>query len=193
MFGVTFFRIIAIIILGTERSGTMELIKISRNALKVTLSREDMELYDIEFDTLDYKNSETRRVIWSILDEAKRSLGFEVSRDSLYIQAFRSKCGGCELFVSKGLKEESEIALFKFTSSESLIQGCARVDNCGYTESSKVYVGEKNEFYLELCATDKDYIYLDELAVRLQYNRGFLAEHTKLICENAVKTMAMLK
>lgn len=193
MFGVTFFRIIAIIILGTERSGTMELIKISRNALKVTLSREDMELYDIEFDMLDYKNIETKRVIWSILDEAKRSLGFEVARDSLYIQAFRSKCGGCELFVSKGLNEESKIALFKFSSSESLIQGCARIDNCGYTESSKVYIGEKNEFYLELCATDEDYIYLDELAVRLQYNQGFLAEHTKLICENAVKTMAMLK
>lgn len=171
----------------------MELIKISHNALKVTLSREDMELYDIEFDMLDYKNNETKRVIWSILDEAKRSLGFEVARDSLYIQAFRSKCGGCELFVSKETHDTPRIALFKFSSSESLIKGCARIENCGYTKESRVYLGEENEFYLELYAKEEDYIYLDELAVRLRYNQGFLNEHTKLLCDNAVKTMAMLR
>ena len=193
MFAVTFFRIFAIMILDTERSGTMELIKISQSALKVTLSREDMELYDIEFDMLDYKNSETKRVIWSILDEAKRSLGFEVTRDSLYIQAFRSKCGGCELFVSKETRTEPCISIFKFSSSESLIKGCARIENCGYTSSSRVYLGEENDFYLELHAKDDEYIYLDELAVRLRYNQGFLDEHTRLLCDNAVKTMAMLK
>lgn len=171
----------------------MELVKISQSALKVTLSREDMEIYDIEFDMLDYKNSETKRVIWSILDEAKRSLGFEVARDSLYIQAFRSKCGGCELFVSKEAREKPVITLFKFASSESLINGCARIENCGYTDSSKVYLGEENEYYLELYAKEDDYIYLDEIAVRLRYNQGFLSEHTRLLCEDAVKTMAMLR
>lgn len=168
--------------------------KIGHNALKVTLSREDMELYDIEFDMLDYANSETRRVIWSILDEAKRSLGFEVARDSLYIQAFRSKCGGCELFVSREERAEpkAKLTLFKFEESENLIRGCKRLENCGYAGESCAYLGECGEYYLELFAADKEYIYLDELSRRLPYSKEFLSEHARPLCDNAVEMLASL-
>ena len=192
MFGVTFFLLSDIMIVSAERSSTMELMRISHNALKVTLSREDMELYDIEFDMLDYNNSETRRVIWSILDEAKHSLGFEVARDSLYIQAFRSRCGGCELFVSKE-ERIAKSALFKFATCESLIQGCARIANCGFKGDSCAYIGDNDSFYLEINAKEGEYIYLDEIALRLPCSKGFLNEHAKLLCESAVETMAKLK
>ncbi|MBQ6892886.1 MAG: adaptor protein MecA [Clostridia bacterium] len=173
----------------------MELMKIGHNALKVTLSREDMELYDLEFDMLDYANSETRRVIWSILDEAKRSLGFEVARDNLYIQAFRSRCGGCELFVSREEKKETlpKQTLFRFKDTESLIKGCARLKNCGFEGKSSAYIGDSDELYLELTAAENDYIYLDEISRRLPYSKEFLSEHTKLLTNSAVVTLAGLR
>lgn len=173
----------------------MELIKIGHDALKVTLSREDMELYDIEFDMLDYRNNETRRVIWSILDEAKRSLGFEVARDSLYIQAFRSKCGGCELFVSREEKrtQKPRLTLFKFQNAADITRGCARLENCGFKGDSRAYLGEGGELYLEISAAENEYIYLDELSRRLPHSEAFLGEHAKLLCEHAVETLAGLR
>ena len=170
----------------------MELMKIGHNALKVTLSKEDMDFYDIEFDMLDYTNVETRRVIWSILDEANRSLGFEFSKDSLYIQAFRSRCGGCELFVSHEEKK-AEPMLFRFDNSENIIIGCARLKNCGFEGKSLAYTGDCGSFYLELHAEDDKYIYLDELSLRLPYSESYLSEHTKLLCDNAVETFAALR
>ena len=141
----------------------MELIKLGDDALRVTLTREDMELYDIEFDMLDYADTKTRRVIWSILDEAKRSLGFEVVRDGLYIQAFRSRCGGCELFVSRDEKSEKPPLLFRFSDSKSVIMASARLKNCGFSEESRLYLGDGGDYYLVLSHTDDKYIFLSEL------------------------------
>ena len=41
----------------------MELIQIGENRLKVMLTEEDMRRYAIEFELLDYGNTETRRAI----------------------------------------------------------------------------------------------------------------------------------
>ncbi len=168
----------------------MELIQISDNALKVSLTREDMEFYDIEFEMLDYENTQTRRAIWNILDEAKRSLGFEAARDSLYIQAYRSKCGGCELFVRReGEKAVKRQFLFEFDSMEMLLYACARLKNCKAGEG-KAYTGDNGKLYLELCGVP---MFLFEIASKCEYADGFLDEHTSLLCENAVHTLAGLR
>ena len=171
----------------------MELIQISDNALKVSLTREDMEYYDIEFEMLDYENTETRRAIWNILDEAKKCLGFEAARDSLYIRAYRSRCGGCELFVRRevsGKKREEHRLLFEFESVELMLVACLRLDNCGYDGQSSAYAGDNGRFYLELT---KEQWSLDEIARRIKYSPWYLNEHTTRICEDAVGVLAKLK
>ena len=66
--------------------------------ISVTLTKKDMTELDITYDELDYANIETRRVIWTILDEAKKLLGKTVSTDNrLLIQASPSADGGCLL------------------------------------------------------------------------------------------------
>ena len=172
----------------------MEFIQIGDNALKVSLTREDMEFYDIEFDMLDYKNSETRRALCNILDEAKRSFGFEASADTLYIEAFRSRCGGCELFVSKDKKENKlkKPRLFKFDSIELLLCGCARLYNCIGNIESSAYSTNSGAFYLVL-QTDDKYDYIKEIAHEVNYLSEYIAEHTSLICHNAVATLGVLK
>ena len=171
----------------------MELLKIGNDALKVTLTREDMELYDIEFDMLDYANAETKRVIQSILEEARRSIGFEVLHDGLYVQAFRSRCGGCELFVTREGKKDALQSLFKFDSANGVIMACARLDNCGFSGKSELHLGNNGDYYLALCANEDEYIFLEEVAIKLPYSKNYLAEHTTLLSSTAVPTMAKLR
>ena len=49
---------------------------ISDEKLKVTLSAVDLERYGIRIEDIDYDTTETRRVFWTILDQAKLETGF---------------------------------------------------------------------------------------------------------------------
>ena len=176
----------------------MELIQIGANALKVTLTKEDMAYYAIEFERLDYENAETRRAIWSILDEAKRTIGFEAARDRLYIQAFRDKDGGCELFVRRADPEKSpssRAALFRFAELRFLLTACAHLQNCGYTDESRAFAGDDGAWYLMLAEKGDTgrFFYLAELGTALPYSEAFLAEHTSPLCEGAVATLSALR
>ena len=96
--------------------------------ISVTLSKADMKDFDITYDELDYSNIETRRVIWTILDEVKKVLGKSVNIDNrLLIQVSPDENGGCHLqftqlnepadYKKKRLimkKEEQPILFFPF-------------------------------------------------------------------------------
>ncbi len=96
--------------------------------ISVTLTKNDMKDFDITYDELDYSNIETRRVIWTILDEVKKVLGKSVNMDNrLLIQVSPEENGGCHLqftqlqetadYKRKRLimkKEEQPILFFPF-------------------------------------------------------------------------------
>ncbi len=66
--------------------------------ISVILTKNDLTELNITYDELDYSNIETRRVIWTILDEAKKVLGKSVNIDNrLLIQVSPSDDGGCFL------------------------------------------------------------------------------------------------
>lgn len=66
--------------------------------ITVALSSEDMRELDITYDEMDYSNIETRRVIWTILDKARLSLGRSVNpEDRLLIEVSPLENGGCIL------------------------------------------------------------------------------------------------
>ena len=167
----------------------MELIHISDDAIKVTLTRADMERYEIAFDALDYKNAKTRRVITKILAEARAKVGFSVDSESLYIQVFSDADGGCELFVRRGEKKKQ---LYAFDSIKLLIFGCARLDGCGFSGESSAYVGDDDRYFL-LLGGGEEYVFLSEIARPCHIQKGFLSEHTKKLCDNAVATLARLR
>lgn len=168
----------------------MELIQIGENALKVTLTRADMEYYDIAFDDLDYANAETRRVLGQILSEAKRAFGFEAARERLYIRAFSDGVGGCELFVRYTPEEIERGALYRFSTVALLLHACARLRSCRFAGESTAYIGEDERYYLAIRGEEPKF--LSELGLRLPFFEGYLAEHTKLLCTNAVETLASL-
>lgn len=79
----------------------MDLIRINDYKLKIMLTPSDMACYDLDAETLDYGQEDTRHALRNILDEAKNRTGFDASGDKIYIQLYPSRGGGCELFVTK--------------------------------------------------------------------------------------------
>ncbi len=123
----------------------MELILVSENKLKIMLSRQDMEHYELSGEEIDYDCTETRRAFWAILDEAKHKTGFDAARERVFIQMYPSREGGCEMYVTKvgvipalardgALEGEMRIArmgIYSFPSISHLLSFCSALNARG--------------------------------------------------------------
>ncbi len=64
----------------------------------VDLSEQDMSELDITYEAMDYSTIETRRVIWTVLDEAGKILGKDLDPSRrMIIEAIPKSQGGCTL------------------------------------------------------------------------------------------------
>ena len=80
------------------------------NRIVVELSRSDMTELDITYDEMDYGNIETRRVIWTILDRARRTLSRDIDPSGkLLIETVPTPDGGCVLCCTVLQKEPGQI------------------------------------------------------------------------------------
>lgn len=71
------------------------------NKISIELTKEDMINLDITYDELDYSNVETRRVLWTLLDEAGHILGRNISlANKMLIEAVPDENGGCILYFT---------------------------------------------------------------------------------------------
>lgn len=68
------------------------------NKIVVRLTADDMTKLHITYEEMDYANIETRRVIWTLLDEARRELGRDIDPSGrMLIEALPAREGGCVL------------------------------------------------------------------------------------------------
>ena len=74
----------------------MELLE--NGCLKILLTEEDLQAYNITFDELDYNNETTRSVLHQLLEIARRDTGFD-SSGSLIIEALPVD-NGCLLLLT---------------------------------------------------------------------------------------------
>ena len=74
---------------------------ISDSKIKVMLSADDLKDFDLDTESLDYSNTETKRMFWDILSRAKHSVGFDTDGHRVLVQLYPSRCGGCEMFVTR--------------------------------------------------------------------------------------------
>ena len=79
----------------------MELIRIDEEKLKMILTHEDLLEFEMEEGELDYANTETKRMLWDILHQAKTSVGFNADGHRVLVQLYPSRHGGCEMFVTR--------------------------------------------------------------------------------------------
>ena len=155
----------------------MELRLVNENKLKITLTDEDMALFDITFEEMDYdEDIGTRSIFWEILDEAKRMTGFEYDPGSekLYVQVHSDKGGGCFMYVTKKgsqvqaqthtqkrdpytyeKKYKSKLytsvkkkrVLYMFDNSETLLEACSQLNRMGYNGRSDLFADDER-YYL---------------------------------------------
>ncbi len=82
-------------------SNLMEHILISPGKLKLTLTRDDLERYDLGRAVDDGAVDTSRLAFRTLLDDAGRLAGFDAGSDKLFIQLYPSKDGGAELYITK--------------------------------------------------------------------------------------------
>lgn len=104
----------------------MKISHVSETITVIELSAEEMSQYDFTFEKNDYSSPHTRRVLWSIIDDASRITGktVEVSR-GLEIDFLPDIKGGGLLIISEG---EDENIKGYFLPTESVFQSDS-IDN----------------------------------------------------------------
>lgn len=187
----------------------MEIIRISDSKLKVSLDTEDMTRYDLSTEQMNYNTTETRRVLWQILDEAKHTTGFNAADDRILIQAYPGRKGGCEIYVTKlaakqdGTPLRGKESLYACPSLDMLFTICQKLHRGGHLYESALFEGaQAGTHFLLIREKPQNSImrsgkltplsFLEEYTDRLPYTAlGEIKEHGHcLIAENAIETLA---
>ncbi len=189
----------------------MEIVRISEEKLKLTLCKEDLEKYSIKIDELDYDKTETRRVIWQILDDAKKRTGFDAASDKALIEAYPGRRGGCEIYVTllcdkkrkKGVR--GRLGVYRFGSVEALFALCTELCKEKRLYESDLYCLPRDKsYYLVLKEPIEESIrkentlsplsFIEEYGERCKESEllPYIKEHgTCLIAKSAAKRLSV--
>ena len=198
----------------------MELTPIGKEKLEIALTRKDMERFRLTAERLDYKNTETRRAVWTILDTAKRQTGFDAAKGQIRIDALPGKNGGCVIFITKtekdgtektmnGAKGKSQTnekgfrSIYAFSDISSLTAVCRFLNERAYGGESSAFAeagaNTKNKYYLSLFEKEKkphavfEAMFIAEFGKKIseEHALAYIKEHCICICEkNAVKVLS---
>lgn len=195
----------------------MELILICESKLKIMLSPDDMQKYELSCENVDYGNTETRRAFWSILDCAKQKTGFDAASERVYIQLYPSRDGGCEMYVTKlgsagsergekkaeappRKKAKKEKLAYSFSKITDLLCVCRALSQRKAVCESRAYVCDNGKCMLFLALECKSEErnplgFIEEFGSKTDHElaQAYANEHYRCICkENAVQTLARL-
>lgn len=134
----------------------MEIITISEEKIKIMLNADDLKSFDLNASSIDYSNTETKRMFWDILSRAKRTVGFDTDGHRVLVQLYPSRCGGCEMFVTRlsELNKSCDESDGDFPQIEPVINRLPQKKKirCESTEQkSGVFAFEDMESLLSVC------------------------------------------
>ena len=143
----------------------------AHNTIVVELSASDMKELEITYDEMDYSNIETRRVIWTLLDKARRALGRDIDPSGeLEVDVLPDGSDGCVvLFTVNEQKASADYAeknsgcnfIFETNDTGNLIDCAQQLYSLEDISSSELYtlkgsyrliLGVKNGCTCPLCA-----------------------------------------
>ncbi len=80
--------------------------------LEFRLDSRDLSDLNISFDELDYSNAETRRVVWTLIDIARKNLHTDFDLTGrLLVEVFPESRGGCKLCITTLPKVQKNITI----------------------------------------------------------------------------------
>ncbi len=190
----------------------MELLIISENKIKISLTKNDLDGYKISCDDIDYDTTETRRVVWSLLDDVKKQSGFDAAKSRIFVQIYPGRDGGCELYISKLGKQASRSAkvekrgfsatlsgengkkeYYIFDGLNEMLAVCKELYYQGYKGRSDVYVDDDGRFFL--CAEGEGLEFMSEFGLHQVSDTAelYIKEHCREVCtQTAVGTLGVL-
>lgn len=174
---------------------------LSENGIEVVLSREELQALDITYENLDYANTETRRVLWTVLDEAGNTLGCEIDLSGrMLIEARPDGDGGCildfTLYPQTKTKakqpqsvKEKQVLLFETDSADALlgavcaIQADVRADLYLQNGIFRLLLHAKPDREPSVTAVFSEFGTLRRVSEK---EAAAVAEYWPCVCENAV-------
>ena len=139
----------------------MILDKIDEKRLLIALSDEDMDLLDITFKQLDWKNDYSREVIKNLLIRAKQETGFSSENSKLLIEAI-PQTNGCFVLVTLlsnklkrsrrvyKIKNNTKPIIFHFEDAEALFGAIERIYAHDVALSDSALVKVDDSYYAVL-------------------------------------------
>ncbi len=171
----------------------------------VDLSEQDMLGLNITYEEMDYSTIETRRVIWTVLDEASKALGreFDPSR-RMIIEATPKRGGGCTLSFTmldgtkplssrkQFLKKQEKNIICEFENADMLMRAAECLKNINPVSSS---LYEQNGKYRLILCGDEDIAKIKQSCSEFGTSEScpelvccFTKEHWNLLIrENAIR------
>lgn len=111
----------------------MRIVPVNEYRVEVTLSPEELDGYDITYEQLDYADPDTRRVLWTLLSEVRRSSGVDLDLSGkLLIEATRETDGCCRVsFTSLPPRDGQNGSVKQLVKTETppVVLECANLDD----------------------------------------------------------------
>lgn len=79
----------------------MNIVQISQDKLKISLSTDDLSQYGLDYLSISTESPGTRRMLKDILTQARRCSRFSTGGSRLLIEVLPGKAGGCTMFLTK--------------------------------------------------------------------------------------------
>ncbi len=196
----------------------MEFIIISDSKMKITLSKKELDIYEIDSENFSIGNDAQRHAFKKVLNDACRQSGFDGSYSRLMVQMYPAKKGGCEIFVTrldksecdkgssdapkakKKREEKGDSITYTFSEFNHLLSVCRTLSMSGTHIKSSLYRSDSGIYYLVVDGNDFCRDEYTPLSFINEFSKNssqtpicFLTEYCKLVCEdNAVATIGGL-
>ncbi len=193
---------IIVVILYNVRKGEikMDIIKISNDAIKISLGTEETKKYGFASEK-SADNIKAR--LLSLLFSTEEKLDFRISNEKITGEIFLGNDGCCEIFVARAeaqnkvykdrLKEElagkakQEQTAFSLQDLDSLLTISKRLKTLGYIGACSVYYDINGKYYIileDVSIKDLKYSFMSEFSKPAKNNLiVHIKEHYKCICK----------
>lgn len=179
----------------------MEILLISADKLKISLSKEDMESLSLQYQDMDYADGDTKKALIHLLEKGRAEVGFNPRKSKLFIEVYPSEHDGCVLYFTAlrttagrafASKTGLEPVLFEFDDADVLID-CAckvfeRYSHRIYKSSLYRYQNKYRLIIYPLDYSDRLSIYfLSEFATKIgesELMAAFTEEHAQMIVQD---------
>jgi negative regulator of genetic competence, sporulation and motility len=191
----------------------MEILKIGKQAVKVSLNEAEANRYNI-LNNEALNEEEIREGFSLLLKEIKSKTDFSYNNKKLFTEIFPSKNGGCEIYIScviaetnktvykdksqEETKKKPSYAVYELDNLYNLLKVIYRLRETKYNDKSSVYYDNEGGKYLlvleNISYKSIKYSFILEYARYIKCNYiSYLNEYFKCIAKNnAVKKFSPL-